>query len=296
MTDHAATLLDPHFLKKLENLSLASKRAFAGQMQGEKRSPKRGSSVEFADYREYALGDDLRYVDWKAYGRLEKLFLKLFVAEQDLSLHLLIDTSRSMEFGAPLRKIDYALRVAAALGYIALTNYDRVSVAGFSDTLSAPLPPLRGKPSIAAFLRYLQQQNTGGETRFGDALTLYARRAKNSGIAVVVSDYFDSGYARGIKALLAKKFQIVLIHVLDSEEISPTLTGDLRLIDAESGDAHEVSISPVLLDQYRSRLQSFCGEIKNLAARYGMDYVQASTNVPFEDVILKFLRRQNLLR
>src|ERR1700710_1856689 len=129
------TLLDPAFLKKLEALSLVSKRVFSGQTKGERRSTKRGSSVEFADFREYALGDDLRSVDWKAYGRLEKLFLKLFVEEEDLSLPLLIDTSGSMEFGTPLSKADYARRIAAALGYIALSEYDRVSVTGFSENL-----------------------------------------------------------------------------------------------------------------------------------------------------------------
>src|ERR1700712_5630762 len=143
MAESASTYLDPNFLKKLEGLSLASKRIFAGQTQGERRSPKRGASVEFADFREYSLGDDLRYVDWKAYGRLEKLFLKLFVEEEDLSLHLLLDTSRSMEFGSPLSKAAYAQRVAAALGYIALSDYDRVSVAGFSAGLGAVMPPMR---------------------------------------------------------------------------------------------------------------------------------------------------------
>ena len=150
------TLLDPSFLKKLEALSLVSKRVFAGQTKGERRSLKRGSSIEFADFREYTLGDDLRYVDWKAYGRLEKLFLKLFVEEEDLSLHLLIDTSQSMDFGSPLTKADYARRVAAALGYIALSEYDRVLLSSFSQTLGERMPPLRGKPGIFPFFQFLE--------------------------------------------------------------------------------------------------------------------------------------------
>lgn len=297
MADTPQSLLDPRFLKKLEGLSLVSRRVFAGQMQGERRSPKHGASVEFADFREYAPGDDLRYVDWKAYGRLEKLFLKLFLEEEDLSLHLLIDTSRSMEFGAPLSKADYARRVAAALGYVALSEYDRVSVAGFSQALGQVLPPTRGKPGVMPFFHFLQDRTpTGGGTNFGDALTRYAALAKGGGIAVVLSDFFDAGYERGLKALLARRFQIVLIHVLDAEEVAPSLTGDLRLLDAETGEARDVSISPYLLSQYQAQLKTFCDGLHSFASRYGMDYVRAATDVPFEDIILKFLRLQGILR
>ncbi len=291
------TLLDPQFLKKLEALSLVSKRVFAGQTKGERRSTKRGSSVEFADFREYSLGDDLRYVDWKAYGRLEKLFLKLFVEEEDLSIHLLVDTSQSMDFGSPLTKADYARRVAAALGYIALSEYDRVLLASFTSALGEQMPPLRGKPGIFPFFQFLETKlPVGGGTRFGDALAQYAAQAKNVGIAVVLSDFFDPTHVQGIKALLSRRFQVVLLHVLDEEEVHPTLTGDLRLIDSETGEVREVSISPHLLAQYEAQLQSFCGGLQTLANRYNMDYVRASTGVPFEDVILKFLRSGGLLK
>ena len=291
------TILDPAFLKKLEALSIVSKRVFAGQTKGEKRSVKRGSSIEFADYREYVNGDDLRYVDWKAYGRLEKLFLKLFVEEEDLSIHLLIDTSQSMGFGQPLTKADYARRVAAALGYIALSEYDRVTLASFSGALGEMMPPARGRPGIMSFFRFLETKTrVGGETRFGPALAEYARRAKNVGIAVVISDFFDDSYVKGLKALLARRFQVVLLHVLDEEEMHPTLTGDLRLLDAETGEAREVSISPYLLAQYDARLKAFCADLQKMASRYGMDYVRSSTGVPFEEVILQYLRRGGLLK
>lgn len=296
MTDSALTFLDPHFLRKLESLSLVSKRLFAGGASGERRSPKRGASVEFADFREYALGDDLRYVDWKAYGRLDKLFLKLFVEEENFTLHLLLDTSRSMEFGAPLSKIGYAQRVAAALGYIALSDYDRVSVAGFDDALGAVMPPARGRGAVGPFFNFLQRQTTGGGTRFGDALTRYAARAKGGGVVVVLSDFFDAGYVPGLKALLARRFQVVLLHILDAEEVQPTLGGDLRLTDAETGETRDVSISPDLLDKYQEHLAAFCDGLRALAGRYGMDYVRADTSIPFEDVILKFLRTQSVLR
>jgi uncharacterized protein (DUF58 family) len=285
------TLLDPAFLKKLEALSLVSKRVFAGQTKGERRSNKRGSSIEFADFREYALGDDLRYVDWKAYGRLEKLFLKLFVEEEDLSIHLLVDTSKSMDFGSPVTKADYARRLAAALGYVALSEYDRVLLTSFSGGLNEPMPPLRGKPGVFPFFQFLETKlPVGGETRLGDALTQYAARTKTNGIAVVISDFFDETHERGIKALLSRRFQVVLLHVLDEEELHPTLTGDLRLVDAETQAVREVSISPHLIAQYEARVEGFCAGLQRLAGRYNLDYVRASTGTPFEDVVLKSLR------
>lgn len=291
------TLLDPAFLKKLEALSLVSKRVFAGQTKGERRSNKRGSSIEFADFREYALGDDLRYVDWKAYGRLEKLFLKLFVEEEDLSIHLLVDTSKSMDFGSPVTKADYARRLAAALGYVALSEYDRVLLTSFSGGLNEPMPPLRGKPGVFPFFQFLETKlPVGGETRLGDALTQYAARTKTNGIAVVISDFFDETHERGIKALLSRRFQVVLLHVLDEEELHPTLTGDLRLVDAETGAAREVSISPQLIAEYEAGVQRFCKSLTDMAAKFNLDYVLASTGVPFEDVVLKSLRGRGLVR
>ena len=291
------TLLDPAFLKKLEALSLASRRILAGQTKGERRSNKRGSSIEFADFREYALGDDLRYVDWKAYGRLEKLFLKLFVEEEDLSIHLLIDTSQSMDFGSPLTKAEYARRLAAALGYVALSEYDRVLLASLGEGLGERLPPLRGKPGIFPFFQYLETKlPTGGGTRLGEALAQYATRAKGGGIAVVISDFFDETHVKGIQALLSRRFQVVLLHVLDPEELAPTLTGDLRLLDSETGAAREVSLSPALLAQYDAGLKTFCDGLQALANRYGMDYVRSSTALPFEDVVLKSLRGGGLVR
>ena len=293
----AQTIIDPAFVKKLEHLHLYSKRAFAGQTKGERRSIKRGSSVEFADFRDYSHGDDLRYVDWRAYARLDKLFLKLFVEEEDLSVHLLIDTSKSMDFGTPITKAIYARRAAAALGYVALSEHDRVMVAAFNSGLGKPMPPQRGKAGLIPFFRHLEDRTpVGGTTRFGEALTQYAAQIRNPGIAVVFSDFFDDTYMRGLKALLARRMQIVLLHILDPEEIDPTLTGDLKLIDAETGEHREVSLSPHVLAQYQAQLEEFRGELKKVASRYGMDYVPTSTDIPMETVILQFLRKSGLLR
>jgi uncharacterized protein (DUF58 family) len=293
-------LLSPEFIQQLERLSATAKRPFPGRMKGEKRSPKRGSSVEFADYREYIPGDDLRYVDWKAYARLERLFLKLFVEEEDLSVHLLVDASQSMEFPPRAEgratKFDYAQKVAAALGYVGLIRYDRVGIAGFSQALGRRVPVLRGRNSVPQFFGYLEEMLPGGKTDFTSALRNYAARHSLPGICVVLSDFFDPNWEKGVRALVAARFQVVLLQILDPQEVEPSLIGDLRLVDAETGEAREVSISPAILTSYKEALQKFCGELSEVSTRFGMDYIRITTDTPIEDLLLKTLRNSGLLR
>jgi uncharacterized protein (DUF58 family) len=291
----AEPILDAAFLKKLERLSLIAKRPFAGQMKGEKRSVKRGTSVEFADYREYILGDDLRYVDWNTAARLEKLFVKLFIEEEDLYLALIIDSSRSMEFGKPA-KLHYAARVAAALGYIGLSNYDRVSVTAFAGGLKDVLPTKRGKAGVLPFFNYLNRITASGETSFASSLRSFAARSKNRGLAIVLSDFMDPNWQEGVKSLLARGFQVALIQTLDEEELNPTLVGDLRIIDSETGEAKEMSVNPALLKRYQATLDAFCADIETFCNRYGLDYLRTSTVMPFEDIVLKYLRQGGLIK
>lgn len=291
----ADSILDATFLKKLERLSLASKRPFAGQMKGEKRSVKRGTSIEFADYREYALGDDLRYVDWNTVARLDKMFLKLFVEEEDLYLALLLDTSQSMDFGDP-KKLHYAIRLAAALGYIGLSNYDRVGVQPYAAALGRPLPTQRGKAGVLPFFGYLEQLKAGGTTTFAASLRRFAASIRYKGVAIVLSDCFDPDWQEGLKALLARGFQVAVLHLLSEDEIKPTLVGDLRIIDSETGESKEMSVNPQLLARYQQTFDAFCGEIETFCHRYGIDYLRASTALPFEDLVLKYLRRGGLVK
>ncbi len=294
-TETSPQILDATFLKKLERLSLAAKRPFAGQMKGEKRSVKRGTSIEFADYREYTPGDDLRYVDWNTAARLGKMFLKLFVEEEDLYLALLMDTSRSMEFGDPT-KITYCIKLAAALGYIGLSNYDRVSVQTYSASLGTLMPTVRGKAGVWPFFQYLEKTRTGGETNFGASLKRYASTSKNKGVAVVLSDFFDPSWKDGLKALLARGNQVAVLHVLAENEIHPTLLGDLRIIDSETNESKEMSVNPQLLARYRQTFNEFCGEIEAFCHRYGVDYLRTSTSMPFEDLVLNYMRRGGLVK
>ena len=294
-------LLDAEFIKKLERLAVAAKRPFPGRMKGEKRSPRRGSSLEFADYREYVPGDDLRYVDWKAYARLERLFLKLFVEEEDLSVHVLIDASQSMQYPTETpdgksTKFDYARKIAAALGYVTLSRYDRLGVAGFSQALGARMPTLRGKASAPQLFEYLESLRAGGRTDFVTALRNYALRHSSPGVCVILSDFYDPNWEKGVRALLARRYQIVLLQILAPEEMEPNLTGDLRLVDAETGESREVSLTPALVAGYMDALRRFCAGLSDLAARHGMDYVRVTTDTPLEDVLLKTLRESGLLK
>ncbi len=289
------TILDATFLKKLEKLSLATRRPFAGQMKGEKRSVKRGTSIEFADYREYVPGDDLRYVDWNLAARMDKMFLKLFVEEEDLYLALLLDSSKSMDFGSP-KKIHYAVRLAAALGYIGLSNYDRVSIQPYADALRRPLPTQRGKGGVLPFFSYLEKVEAGGTTAFSTSLHRFAATVRNKGIAIVLSDFFDPGWQDGMKSLLARGFQVAAIHILSEEELKPTLLGDLRIIDSETGESKEMSVNPQLMARYQATLDGFCGEVEGFCHRYGIDYLRTSTAMPFEDLVLKYLRRGGLIK
>lgn len=292
----SSNLLSAEFLQKLERLSFVTRRTFAGQTQGERRSARKGASIEFADFREYAPGDDLRYVDWKAFGRLGRLFLKLFVEEEDLSIHLLIDTSKSMDFGEPITKMDYARRVAAALGFIGLAEYDRITVAAFADGLAANSAPLRGKSAIQPFFRHLEALTPAGGTDFGATIRRYAEQRRTPGIAIILSDFFADGVADGIKALAGRKYQVALLHIVAPSEAEPELAGDLKLVDSESGLAKEVTLSPYIIAQYKERYAAFCEDLDNLAHRYGMDYIRMTTAVPFEDVVFRYLRAGGLLR
>ncbi|MBI3911182.1 MAG: DUF58 domain-containing protein [Armatimonadetes bacterium] len=288
-------LLEPEFLRQLEQLSLVAKRVFAGRLKGERRSVKRGASVEFADYRNYALGDDPRYIDWNTYARLERLFLKLFMEEEDLHVYVLLDGSRSMTFGTP-SKFDYARRVAAALGYIGLCGYDRVGAALLGESMREYLAPLRGRPSVFRFFRFLEEAQADGGTALGAALQEWALRARRTGIAILVSDFLDPQWEAGIKALALRKYQLAVIHVLDRSEVEPDLVGDLKLIDAETGEEREISVSGVLLRDYRRALDHFCGSLQAACRKYGADYLRATTDVPFEDLVLRWLRSRGLVK
>src|SRR2546430_11391940 len=193
------------FLAQLERLALLSRRTFRGRVRGERRSPRRGHSVEFCDYRAYGVGDDLRYVDWNIYGRLDRLHVKLFVDEEDLCLHLLLDASASMDFGTPT-KLEYGARLPSALGFIGLVSMERVGVGVLRERVAEGWPPTRGRNQVVNLFEFLSRVNPAGGTSLNDGLGNYAMRAREPGLAVVLSDLMDpGGFETGGRALLERR-------------------------------------------------------------------------------------------
>jgi uncharacterized protein (DUF58 family) len=288
--DTRQAFFSPEFLAQLERLSLLSRRAFRGSVKGERRSPRRGHSVEFADYRAYGVGDDLRYVDWNIYGRLDRLHVKLFVDEEDLCLHLLVDASASMDFGAP-SKLDFAVRLAAALGFVGLVTHERVGVGILRDRAAEGWPPARGRNQVVALLDYLTGVRAGGPTRLTDALADYALRAREPGLAVVISDLLDpNGFDAGIRALLERRFDVHVVHVLDPAEVNPDLAGDLRLSDAETAEARDVTVDGEALRGYRERLARFLERAEGFCRSHEVGYHRVTTETPVEEFVVAQLR------
>lgn len=280
----------PDFLAQLERLSVASRQTFRGRVKGERRSPRKGQSVEFSDYRPYGVGDDLRYVDWNIYGRLDRLHVKLFVDEEDLCLHLLVDASNSMAFGEPT-KLAYASRLAAAVGFVGLVNLERVGVGVLREKVSEGWPPVRGRNQFVALVDFLAALKPGGATSLNEGLGNYAMRAREPGLVLLVSDLLDpNGFETGVRALLERRFEVHIVHLLAAEELNPTLGGDLRLHDSETGEVRELTVDGEALRAYRQRLAGFLERVEGFCRAQEIGYRRASTDTPLEEFVLSHLR------
>jgi uncharacterized protein (DUF58 family) len=291
MTEEAQVFLQPDFLRKLERLRLIAKRLSWSAAKGEHRSVRRGHSLEFSDYRKYQSGDDLRYVDWNVYRRLERLWLKLFTAEEEMNIYLLIDASRSMAEGNPA-KVEHAKRIAAALGYIGLKNLDKVGGATFAADLNAPLSLGRGKKQILSLFRFLSTVSCGGETDLEASMQSFGALFPRPGLAVVLSDLFDPrGWRAGLEELLKQKHQLLVIHIMDDEEFDPAARGDLSLSDVESGRERRLFLDSEMLKRFQAEITAYCGEIEAFCRSRRMDYLRTRTSVPFEDFVLLTLRQ-----
>lgn len=289
-------LLDPQFLARLEQLELVSRKIFLGRMKGERRSKKKGQSVEFADYRNYVVGDDLRFLDWNLYARLDRLFLRLFMEEEDLHFYILIDNSLSMDFGTPT-KLHYAKQLAAALGFIGLVNLDRVVVEAFNDRLTQSMPAARGRRSLWRLMDFLQKIEPAGPSNLRQALRTFSLRSSGKGIVVLLSDMMDkSGYEDALRYLIARQLDIYVIQILSQEEIEPEVVGDLRLVDIEDDDVAEITVSGPLLKRYKQNLAAYRAALHEFCTRRGVTCLFTSNQVPFDRLVLTYLRQRGLVR
>lgn len=292
---NSGLLLDPTFMAKLDQLDVMSRKMLAGKMKGERRSKRRGQSVEFADYRNYVIGDDLRFIDWNIYARLDRLFLKLFLEEEDLSLYILLDVSKSCDFGNPAKAF-YMKQVAAALGYIGLVNYNRVHLAAMADGIVADTGALRGRRRVSQMIDFVQKLKPEGSSNLADACKKFALSHRHKGVCVVLSDFFDKGgYEAGLRYVASGKYDLFCVQCLAPQEIEPDLQGDLKLRDIEDDDMAEVSVTPSLIKQYKANLNAYCLSLKDYITRRGGTYLFTSTAVPFDTLVLNYLRERGLL-
>jgi uncharacterized protein (DUF58 family) len=289
-------LLEPAFLARLEQLELVSRKIFMGRMKGERRSKKKGQSVEFADYRNYVVGDDLRFLDWNLYARLDRLFLRLFMEEEDLHFYVLVDNSLSMDFGDP-KKIHYAKQIAAALGFIGLVNLDRVVIEAFNDRLTQSMPAVRGRRSLWRMMSFLEKLEPAGPSDLRQALRSFSLKCSGKGIVVLLSDLMDKGgYEEALRYLVARQLDIYVIQILSQEEIEPEIVGDLRLVDIEDDDTAEITVSAPLLKRYKQNLAGYRAALYEFCTRRGISYIFTSNQVPFDRLVMTYLRQRGLVK
>lgn len=287
---------DGPFLQKLERLAVLSRHPIPGLAAGPRRSPRRGSSVEFADFREYAPGDDFRRIDWKVYGRLDRLFLRLYSAEEITTLTLFLDRSTSMSFGNPSKAL-FAGRLAALFSYVALHNYDLVAVAGWGEKLDRYYPPRGGKAAIPEVWGRISSvlSSPEGQTDF-TALRGFQHVRRGRGICIVLSDVLtDSDWRAGLCALRGAGQEVSLIQILAPEEIDPSIRGDWKLQDVENGREVEITVSPRLLKRYQEELASHTAEVREYCRRQGVTFLQLPSDASISETVLTGLHAGGLL-
>lgn len=294
-SDLDPTVFDEGFLRQLERLLLIMKRPVRGGLKGGRRSVKRGQSVEFADFRDYSLGDDLRQLDWNVLARLEKLFIKLYVEEEDVTIHFLLDASASMTAGNP-GKLLFAKRAAAALGYIGLASEDRVAITALAARAGRRQVALRGSGRVFRLLSALSSiAAADGPTDLVAAARHAAAQLRGRGVIVLLSDLLDPAADKVIRELAATGSELIILHILSPEELDPSLEGDVRLVDVETGGGLDVTIDLATLDDYKARLATWQDGFADLAARRGATYVPVSTDLPLADLVFAELRRRRVL-
>ena len=295
-------LLGGGLMAKLERLDIVSRKIFSGKIHGERRSRRRGTSVDFADYRPYTPGDDLRFVDWNIFARLDTLFLKLFLEEEDLSLGIAIDTSASMDWGNP-NKLNYCRRLAMALGYIGLINHNRVSLHAFDGGGLSSLRTLRGKRrtrEMGSWLLELSAAEGDVGGGFTDAMKTLSMARQGRGVLVVLSDFMEpGGIDDGLRFLGGRGDEVICLQVLAPEEVDPSqagLTGDVRLRDVEGTGDVEITVTPALLRAYRERLEEHCSRLRSDCVRRGMRHLTIHTSTDIESVLVESMRQRGIVR
>jgi uncharacterized protein (DUF58 family) len=287
-------IFDTEFLKKLDSIAINVRMQMRDGSSGNRKSRSKGSSVEFSDFREYTMGDDFRRIDWNAYGRFDKLFIKLFMEEQEAMINIFIDSSKSMDFGSP-NKSELALKLAGILSFLALNNLDRVCINSLNNDSFKQSPIVTGRSMFDRCISFLDGIEFTGETNLNAGIK--KKDVRSRGMAVIISDFFTSGgIEEAIKYLLYKKQDVFLIQILSPEELNPELEGQVRLLDSETGKVMDVAITPALLKQYRNKLNEFNSNIKEFCIRMGATYMQVSSADSIDKVVFEQFTGSGVIR
>jgi uncharacterized protein (DUF58 family) len=294
-------LFDETSLRKLQQLTLVTSRVRAGALRGERRSLKRGAGLEFADFRDYVPGDDLRRLDWNVYARLDRPYIKLREEEEDLAVHILVDASKSMDWGEDAQhKFNFTLHLAAGLGSIGLDTGDRVTVSTLktSEALRETSEvSLRGQQYVMHLLRFLEAQQATGVTDLEAAVRRYLVRPRRPGLVILISDLLSpTGYQAALKLLQQRGHEVAIVHVMSPDEVDPPLAGDLKLIDVETGMAQEVSLDSGLRAAYRERVQAWRTEAQAFCRARGVRYLTVQTDRAWDEVVVYDMRKAGMVK
>ncbi len=281
-------MLDAQLLARLERLRFKPRRIHVGMLKGERLSKRKGISIEFADFRPYAVGDDTRHLDWKILARLDRPIVKTYRDETELPVYMLLDASASMQFGKP-PKWQLALQLAAALGYIALCGGDVLFAFALpqSDIKTAPL---RGKGMFSNLLRWLKGLQPEGKG-LAESLNRFAKADLPKGLAVLLTDGLDENLPSALSQIAFRGHEILLLQILSDAELEPALEGDLRLVDCETEAFVEVTATSSVMKEYQRRLADFCQQLSDICRRAGGWYLRVTSKATLTEVVFRHLRR-----
>lgn len=291
----SSSLLPAELLARLERLELVSRKVFRGRLKGERKSRRKGQSVEFADFRAYVPGDDLRFVDWNLYARLDRLFLKLFLEEEDLHVYFLVDASPSMDFGEPT-KFYFAQQIASALAFVGMCRGDRVKIE-FLGAENAGSPVLRGRSQLFRMIDFVESITPTQLFSLTESIKRFCLRNTGRGIVVLLSDLMDkNGYEPALRMLVGQQMDVIVLHVLSPVEMDPDLKGDLKLVDCEDADEAEISVSNQLLKKYKVTLAAYVDQARRFCSQRGITYMLTSSDQGADVLVSKYLRERGLVR
>lgn len=289
-------VFDEAFMRRLEALHFVAQKLARGEQRAERRSRKLGSGLEFADHRDYAPGDDFRNIDWNVYGRSDRLLVRLFEEEEDLSIGVLLDLSSSMALGEPTKAIT-AAQIAASIAYLGLAGLDRVQLGVLAEGLRGHLPPMRGKGQLLKVLGFLSNQAVGGQTELESAVKAYVHRSKKRGPTVIISDFYDErGYEAALETLRYHRFEVHVVHIVDENEIEEGRRGEVRLVDCESDQTVDVTLTPALIAEYKRTQARFGAQLEAFCRERQMRYFRAPTSTAPDDLVLEMLKRGSFAR